>query len=133
MCSHIDLRSQKAFYKMIHFIFIFVFLPSLSCFEAANDSPIFRNTRITLANVCSTFSAIFAEVSINSQLNCQASIMPSSFDTSRSLTLSHLFPTTMRIGSAPFTHLIDWWKNSIWSKVDRDAIEYTNMSLWPYL
>ena len=60
---------------------------------------------------------------MNSQPNCRAKAAPSSFDTSRSYVLSHLFPTSMNMGSPRFTRRMDWRNISSRSNVDREAME----------
>jgi len=63
----------------------------------------------------------------------RASATPSSFDTSLSYVLSHLLPTSMKIGFCLFTRSIDCRKTSSLSNVDRDAIEYTRINPCPSL
>ena len=92
-----------------------------------------RNARTRFMKRRSTFWAVLAEVSMNSQPNCRARAAPSSLETSRSYVLSHLLPTSMNIGSPLLTRRMDWRKVSNRSKVDLDAIEYTKMKPCPSL
>jgi hypothetical protein len=119
-------------YKIIHFFL------SLSFGLVGPGVPgsiflVCRSARTRFMKRRSTFSAVLAEVSMNSQPNWRASAAPSSFVTSRSLVLSHLLPTSIKIGSPLLTRRIDWRKTSRRSKVDREAIEYTRMKPWPSL
>lgn len=92
-----------------------------------------RSARTKLVKRSSTLYAVLADVSINSHPNVRASAMPSSRDTSRSYVLSHLLPTSMKIGFCRLTLSIDCRNTSRRSKVDREAIEYTRMKPCPSL
>lgn len=69
--------------------------------------PVRRNELIRLMKSCSTFWAVLADVSKNSQPNWRAKAAPSSLETSRSYVLSHLLPTSMNMGSPRLTLRID--------------------------
>ena len=92
-----------------------------------------RRDRTRFIKSRSTFWAVLADVSRNSQPNWRAKAAPSSLETSLSYVLSHLLPTSMNIGSPRLTLRIDWRNISSRSKVDREAIEYTRMKPWPSL
>ena len=116
----------------------FLFDRSFSFGFADVDGPtsmlfVCRSARTRFVKTRSTFSDVFADVSMNSHPNCRASAAPSSLLTSRSWTLSHLFPTSIKIGSPLLTLLIDCLKPSSRLKVARDAIEYTRIKPWPSL
>lgn len=101
-------------------------LPASVCLVA-------RKARTKLVKRSSTLCAVFAEVSKNAQPKDRARACPSSLDTSLSYVLSHLFPTSIKIGFCLFTRSMDCRKTSSRSNVDRDAIEYTRMNPWPSL
>jgi len=75
-------REFKVPYMIIH-------LPSFFSFVLVGMDPpasilVCRNARTRFMNRRSTFCAVLAEVSMNSQPKCRAIAAPSSFDTSRS-------------------------------------------------
>ena len=112
---------QETSYIITHFIF-------LSFFAGGGGVPgsiflVCRRERTRFMKSRSTFWAVLAEVSRNSQPNCRAKAAPSSLETSRSYVLSHLLPTSMNMGSPRLTLRIDWRNISSRSKVDREAIE----------
>ena len=92
-----------------------------------------RSNRTSVVKRRSTFIAVFADVSRNSQPKFLASCAPSSLDTSRSYCLSHLLPTSINTGFCRFTFIIACRKTSNRSKVAREAIEYTRMKPCPSL
>jgi len=92
-----------------------------------------RKERMRFMKRRSTFWAVLADVSMNPHPNDCANAAPSSFDTSRSYVLSHLLPTSMKMGSPRLTRRIDWRKISRQVNVVLEAIEYTRMKPWPSL
>lgn len=86
-----------------------------------------------LVKSLSTFCAVFADVSRNSQPNWLAIACPSSLVTWRSRPLSHLFPTRIKIGLLRFTRSISCLKTSKRSNEARAVIEYTSMNPCPSL
>jgi len=123
----------KVRHKMKHFLLGF-FSSSGRCglgTPPASVCLVARRARTRLVKRSSTLCAVFAEVSKNEQPKDRARATPSSFDTSLSYVLSHLFPTSIKIGFCLFTRSIDCRKTSSRSNVDRDAIEYTRMKPWP--
>ncbi len=94
---------------------------------------VLRRLRTRFVKSRSTFRAVLALVSRNSQPNSLASCIPSSRVTSRSSCLSALFPTSMNIGFWRLTLSIDCRKTSKRSNVAREAIEYTRMKPCPSL
>jgi hypothetical protein len=70
---------------------------------------------------------------MNSQPNILASAAPSSFDTSRSCSLSAMFPTRINIPSPLFACCTDLRKTSSRSKLARDVIVYISRNPWPSL
>ena len=119
-------------YMTTHFNFDF---PSLLAGAAAPGFMLWvcRKERMRFMKRRSTFSAVLADVSMNPHPNWCANAAPSSFDTSRSYALSHLLPTSMKIGSPRLTRRIDWRKISRRANVVLEAIEYTSMKPWPSL
>jgi len=94
---------------------------------------VLRRLRTRFVKSRSTFCAVLALVSRNSQPNSLASCIPSSRVTSRSSCLSALLPTSMNIGFWRLTLSMDCRKTSRRSKVAREAIEYTRINPWPSL
>jgi hypothetical protein len=94
---------------------------------------VLRRLRTRFVKSRSTFWAVLALVSRNSQPNSLASCIPSSRVTSRSSCLSALLPTSMNIGFWRLTLNMDCRKTSRRSNVARDAMEYTRMKPWPSL
>jgi len=92
---------------------------------------VLRRLRTRFVKSRSTFWAVLALVSRNSQPNSLASCIPSSRVTSRSSCLSALLPTSMNIGFWRLTLNMDCRKTSRRSKVAREAIEYTRINPWP--
>lgn len=95
--------------------------PCSTCF-------VLRRLRTRFVKSRSTFWAVLALVSRNSQPNSLASCIPSSRVTSRSSCLSALFPTSMNIGFWRLTLNMDCRKTSRRSKVAREAMEYTRIN-----
>ena len=87
-----------------------------------------RRARTRFMKSRSTLCEVFADVSRNSQPNERASAAPSSRETSRSYVLSHLLPTSTKIGRLRFTRNINCRNTSSRSNVARDAIEYTRIN-----
>lgn len=133
--------SMKAMKRGMHYIIIHrigFFLPTVpSCLVGSTTGLscclVARNARTRFINSRSTLCDVFADVSKNSQPNDRANAAPSSLDTSRSYVLSHLFPTSTKMGLLRFTRSISCRNTSSRSNVDRDAIEYTRMNPWPSL
>jgi len=92
---------------------------------------VLRRLRTRLVKSRSTFWAVLALVSRNSQPNSFASCMPSSRVTSRSVCLSALLPTSINIGFWRLTLNMDCRKTSRRSNVAREAIEYTRINPCP--
>jgi hypothetical protein len=133
MAEERNVCPMKVCHRITHFLCFF----SSSGLRGLGMPPaiccVVRSARTRLVKTSSTLCAVFAEVSINEQPNDRASAIPSSFVTSRSYDLSHLFPTRMNTGFCLFTRSIDCRKTSSLSKVDRDAIEYTRINPCPSL
>jgi hypothetical protein len=89
---------------------------------------VLRRLRTRFVKSRSTFWAVLALVSRNSQPNSLAICIPSSRVTSRSSCLSALLPTSMNIGFWRLTLSMDCRKTSRRSKVAREAIEYTRIN-----
>ena len=100
--------------------------PCSACF-------VLRRLRTRFVKSRSTFWAVFALVSRNSQPNSLASCIPSSRVTSRSSCLSALLQTSMNIGFLRLTLNMDCRKTSKRSNVALEAMEYTRMNPWPSL
>ena len=116
---------QKRSYIITH---LWLFFFSFSFFADCGGVPgsmflVCRRERTRFMKSRSTFCAVLADVSRNSQPNWRAIAAPSSLETSRSYVLSHLLPTSMNMGSPRLTLRIDWRNISSRSKVDREAIE----------
>jgi len=92
---------------------------------------VLRRLRTRLVKSRSTFWAVLALVSRNSQPNSFASCIPSSRLTSRSSCLSALLPTSINIGFWRLTLNMDCRKTSRRSNVAREAIEYTRINPCP--
>jgi len=125
---------MKVLQRIKHLLRIFFFSSSGRCglgTAPASVCRVLRSARTRLVKSNSTLCAVLAEVSIKEHPNDRASATPSSFETSLSYVLSHLLPTSIKMGFCLFTRSIDCRKTSNLSNVDRDAIEYTRINPCP--
>lgn len=127
---HVHVHVHFLFQQITHFLPVFAGFPNgpLPSFDNG-DSPLSvglltRQDLTMSAKIRSTLSAVLAEVSRKSHPKDRALSAPSCFVTSRSCSLSHWLPTSMKIGfSVRLTRNMDWRNTSRRVKEAREAIE----------